>query len=192
MRGFLVSFFIFFFSSINISLQGMTGPGSSTFMVIDFFDYESQTTSLISGKPGVLLLTYSVLFLIILLFLLFAFRLIYFSFYSVHHHLHLSSFLPVLLSHYCVILIAPLRCHVITNIHTYALLPYCATLYMYYYTRVHVRAIGVSSNTYSMLYTYTTLQYIHTFFNFILCRTVQCLYVLKATSQFGTSRLLSR
>lgn len=31
---------------------GIVGPGSSTFVVIDFFDYESQTTSLISGsKP---------------------------------------------------------------------------------------------------------------------------------------------
>ena len=27
----------------------MTGPGSSTFVVVDFFDYESQTTSLVSG-----------------------------------------------------------------------------------------------------------------------------------------------
>ena len=32
----------------------MTGPGSSTFMVIDFFDYESQTTSLISGMPRII------------------------------------------------------------------------------------------------------------------------------------------
>ena len=61
----------------------MTGPGSSTFMVIDFFDYESQTTSLISGKPGTLLLTASVLipifkFLNFILFLPHTFHLIIF------------------------------------------------------------------------------------------------------------------
>ena len=32
----------------------MTGPGSSTFVVVDFFDYESQTTSLVSGTYGFL------------------------------------------------------------------------------------------------------------------------------------------
>jgi hypothetical protein len=29
--------------------EGVIGPGASTFVVIDFFDYESQTTSLLTG-----------------------------------------------------------------------------------------------------------------------------------------------
>lgn len=32
----------------------MTGPGSSTFVVVDFFDYESQTTSLLPGTAPAL------------------------------------------------------------------------------------------------------------------------------------------
>ena len=33
--------------------EGLVGPGSSTFIVVDFFDYESQTTALMSGcKPA--------------------------------------------------------------------------------------------------------------------------------------------
>jgi hypothetical protein len=30
--------------------DGVVGPGASTFVVIDFFDYESQTTSLLTGN----------------------------------------------------------------------------------------------------------------------------------------------
>lgn len=30
--------------------EGVVGPGASTFVVIDFFDYESQTTSLLTGN----------------------------------------------------------------------------------------------------------------------------------------------
>ena len=77
-----------------------------------------------------------------------------------YHSLHLSSFSPfALASHYSILLIAPLRCHVITRIRTYALLPYYTTLYMYYIKHVHVRAIIIEQHVFYAVYIYHTTVY---------------------------------